>query len=437
MAIDMTQLAGMTQEQALEYLRQRVDPTLRPAVHSSSEGEGGGYAYSDPYAYLTPNFDPTYAGGAYGRYGVDAQGNVRFIKGERSGTFFEENIDTLGPLLVGGAALAGGLGLLGGGAAAAGGGGASGLAGLGAFETGLGAAGGYGGAGLGAAEVLGAGGAAAPMGGSIMAAAPTAAGAAIPAAGVTGTLPSLTGAAALEGATLPVLGSAATAAPGILGTAGSLLGGQSWLTAGLQLASGLLQSSAAGRASAAQTGAAQAGIEEQRRQFDTLQKLLAPYAAAGVPAIQQMQALSGALGPEAERAAIAQIEASPTLQAATMRGEEALLQRASATGGLRGGNIQAALAQFRPQMLAQEIQNRLGTFGGLAKLGQASAAGVGGAGQTTASNIGNLLTQQGAAQAGGILGQTAPFANLLALPSQLAATQTVLEAARSGSGRVF
>ena len=420
MAIDMTQLAGMTQEQALDYLRRRVDPTLRPRVYSESGGEGGGYAYSDPYAYLTPNFDPTYAGGVYGRYGVDAEGNVRFIKGERSGSFFEENIDTLGPLIVGGAALAGGLGFLGGGAGA-------GAASAGGISPGIMA-------GLETAVPT----AAAPMGGSIMAAAPSAAGAAIPAAGVTGSLPSLTGAAALEGATLPVVGSAAaSAAPGILGSAGSLFGGQSWLTAGLQLASGLLQSSAAGRAAGAQAGAAQAGIDEQRRQFDALQQILAPYTQAGVPAIRQMQALSGALGPQAEQEAIAQIEASPTLQAATRRGEEALLQRASATGGLRGGNIQAALAQFRPQMLAQEIQSRLGQFGGLATLGGNAAARVGSGGQAVATNIGNLLQQQGAAQAGGVLGQSAPFANLLALPSQLAATQAVLEASRSGSGRVF
>jgi hypothetical protein len=422
MAIDMTQLAGMTQEQALDYLRQRVDPTLRPRVYSESGGEGGGYAYSDPYAYLTPNFDPTYAGGVYGRYGVDAEGNVRFIKGERSGSFFEENIDTLGPLIVGGAALAGGLGFLGGGAGAG-----AGAASAGGISPGIMA-------GLETAVPT----AAAPMGGSIMAAAPSAAGAAIPAAGVTGSLPSLTGAAALEGATLPVVGSAAaSAAPGILGSAGSLFGGQSWLTAGLQLASGLLQSSAAGRAAGAQAGAAQAGIDEQRRQFDALQQILAPYTQAGVPAIRQMQALSGALGPQAEQEAIAQIEASPTLQAATRRGEEALLQRASATGGLRGGNIQAALAQFRPQMLAQEIQSRLGQFGGLATLGGNAAARVGSGGQAVATNIGNLLQQQGAAQAGGVLGQSAPFANLLALPSQLAATQAVLEASRSGSGRVF
>ena len=189
---------------------------------------------------------------------------------------------------------------------------------------------------------------------------------------------------------------------------------------GLVLASSLLQSSTAGRASAAQAGAAQAGIDEQRRQYEETQRLLAPYVSAGVPAVRQMQALSGALGPEAERAAIAQIEASPTLQAAVDRGETALLQRASATGGLRGGNIQAALAQFRPQMLSQEIQSRLGQFGGLATLGSNAAARQGTFGATTAGNIGNLLGVQGQAQAGGIIGETAPYASLLNIPLQLA-----------------
>ena len=47
--------------------------------------------------------------------------------------------------------------------------------------------------------------------------------------------------------------------------------------AGSSLAGGLLQSSAAKSAARTQAGAAQAGIEEQRRQFDEIQKLLAPY----------------------------------------------------------------------------------------------------------------------------------------------------------------
>jgi hypothetical protein len=44
---------------------------------------------------------------------------------------------------------------------------------------------------------------------------------------------------------------------------------------------------------------------------------------------------------------------------------------------------------------------------------------TGQAGQGMASNIGNLLAQQGAAQAGGALAGAAPFAQLAALPGQL------------------
>ena len=93
------------------------------------------------------------------------------------------------------------------------------------------------------------------------------------------------------------------------------------------------------------------------------------------------------------------------------QGEEALLQRASATGGLRGGNIQGALAQFRPALLSNLIEQQYGRLGGmtalgsettsnLARLGQASAAGTGAAAQTTGTNVATLLGQQGAAAAG-------------------------------------
>jgi hypothetical protein len=44
---------------------------------------------------------------------------------------------------------------------------------------------------------------------------------------------------------------------------------------------------------------------------------------------------------------------------------------------------------------------------------------TGEAGQAMAGNIGNLLAQQGAAQAGGALAGAAPFAQLAALPGQL------------------
>lgn len=192
------------------------------------------------------------------------------------------------------------------------------------------------------------------------------------------------------------------------------------IVGGTQLLGGMMQADAASEAAGIQAGASQAGIEEQRRQFDALQALLKPYQEAGLPALAQQQALLGLQGPEAEQAAIERIRGGETFQALAQQGEEALLQRASATGGLRGGNIQAALAQFRPELLSSLIEQQYGRLGGMTQLGQRSAAGVGAAGMETGSNISNLLAQQGAARAGGELGQAKAYGQILNIPAQMA-----------------
>lgn len=158
---------------------------------------------------------------------------------------------------------------------------------------------------------------------------------------------------------------------------------------------------AAERAGQTQAGAAEKGIEEQRRQFDALVELMAPYVTAGQGAIGQQQALIGLQGAEAQKQAISGFEQSPLFQALTQQGENAILQNASATGGLRGGNVQESLSQFRPMALNSLIEQQYGRLGGLSSMGQASAAGQAASGLTSASNIGNLLANQGAALAGG------------------------------------
>jgi len=195
------------------------------------------------------------------------------------------------------------------------------------------------------------------------------------------------------------------------------------VVAGSQILGSSMQADAAGNAAEIQAGAAQSGIAEQRRQFDALQALLKPYTEAGVPALEAQQAFLGLRGPEAERAAIERIRGGETFQALAGQGEEALLQRASATGGLRGGNIQGALAQFRPQLLSNLIEEQYGRLGGMTKLGQSSAAGVGAAGMETGTNISNLLASEGAARAGGVLGEAKAYGQLLNLPAQFLGMQ--------------
>jgi len=163
------------------------------------------------------------------------------------------------------------------------------------------------------------------------------------------------------------------------------------------------QEEAGEEASAAQIEATRMQIESQERALTEARELMAPFVGAGESALAQQMALAGLAGTEAEQAAIQRVEQSPFLQAQVEAGEEALLQRASATGGLRGGNIQAALAQYRPQMVSQAIEAQYGKLGGLTRLGQAAAAGQVATGMAGAGAIGQALGQRGIAQAGAAL----------------------------------
>lgn len=177
---------------------------------------------------------------------------------------------------------------------------------------------------------------------------------------------------------------------------------------------------ASDKAARSQTQSTQAGIAEQRYQFDKIQELLKPYVEAGSAAIGGQMDLSGLSGPEKEKAMIDQIQRSPTFNALIKQGETGILQNASATGGLRGGNTQSALAEFRPSVLSSLIQQRFNQFGGIAGLGQASAAGQAAAAQNTGNNITGLLQTQGEIGAARALAQGQNNVNLANTAGQLA-----------------
>lgn len=122
---------------------------------------------------------------------------------------------------------------------------------------------------------------------------------------------------------------------------------------------------------------------------------------------QQAQSQAGmGSADEQQAAAIAKFENSPYFQAIVKQSEDAMLQNASATGGLRGGNTQDALSKNRPILLQGLIDKQLANLAGLTSQGQNAAAGVGNAGIQTGQLVGNAIGQGGAATAGGILGQS-------------------------------
>jgi hypothetical protein len=189
---------------------------------------------------------------------------------------------------------------------------------------------------------------------------------------------------------------------------------------GTSLASSAVGSKAAKSAGQLQYDASQAGIAETRAAREEMRGLLEPYVAAGSPALQAQMAALGLSGPEAQQAYVSQQEQSPIFQALAQQGEEAMLQNASATGGLRGGNIQGALAQFRPGLLNQFLTQQYDRLGGMTSLGQQSAAGVGTSGMQSAGAIADLLGQGGAARAGAKLGAANAWQQSLSLPAQFA-----------------
>lgn len=170
---------------------------------------------------------------------------------------------------------------------------------------------------------------------------------------------------------------------------------------------------AAKEASKAQQNASQQGMEEQRRQFEALQALMKPYVESGTGALAGQNDLLGLNGFDKQQSAIGNIENSPFFKSHYQQAENALLQNASATGGLRGGNFQEALADNRSNMLFQNVQGQLQNLSGVAANGQSAAAGLGGNGLQFGNNIAQGYQDIGQAQAGYQLGKGQIYQNLL------------------------
>lgn len=181
------------------------------------------------------------------------------------------------------------------------------------------------------------------------------------------------------------------------------------------------QRKAANSAKDAQVEASNAQIAEQQRQFDAIQKLLGPYVQGGQNAFGQQGNLIGLGGTQAQQGAIDQLLAGPEFQSLNKQGQEAILANAAATGGLRGGNTQNALADFRSNLLSQLIGNQFNRLGAISQQGLGAATQTGAFGQAASNNITGSLGNIGQAQAGAALARGSASGQLGGLASQLGA----------------
>lgn len=163
------------------------------------------------------------------------------------------------------------------------------------------------------------------------------------------------------------------------------------------------QKKAAKRAAAAQVASDQMAIDEQRRQFDATRADLLPWQTAGKAALSNQGDLLGLNGAGVQQSSIDQLKNSPLYQSLFGNGQETILANAAATGGLRGGNTQSALANFGRDTLAGVIQQQVANLGAVSEQGQGAATQTGVFGANATNAISNLLQSQGQARAGAYL----------------------------------
>jgi hypothetical protein len=172
------------------------------------------------------------------------------------------------------------------------------------------------------------------------------------------------------------------------------------------IAGGVIAGNAKKKASKLELQGIMAGVDEERRQFDTTRADFAPILQAGTAALGQQGDILGLNGDPAQSAAMEALRASPFFQSIFRTGEEAVLQNASATGGIRGGNVQRGLADFGADAFMQTIREKLAQLGGISGMGADATGALGGLGGAASANIANLLGQGGRSRAAGILGSS-------------------------------
>lgn len=181
-----------------------------------------------------------------------------------------------------------------------------------------------------------------------------------------------------------------------------------------------LQSGAASRASRAQTAAADRQIAAQQAEQAQQRADFAPFREAGTAALGRFNTLAGLSGADEQAAAIEGLRTNPLFQSLFRQGNEAILQNASATGGLRGGNTQRSLADFGADTLARVYQQELGNLGGLINVGSSAVANNASLSQSNVNQQGAAMGAAGDAIASNSLAQGGIWSNALGGIGQIA-----------------
>ena len=191
-------------------------------------------------------------------------------------------------------------------------------------------------------------------------------------------------------------------------------------TAAAIVGGSLIQGASARSASRSQERAADAGVAEQRRQFDITQENFEPFRQAALGALPECQAGIGG-SPEFAFDPRAALE-NPAMQFMREQGEQQVDRAAGRNRLLGSGERLMAAQRFGQGLATQGIESefnrqlathgvdtdrfntRLNRLAGLVDVGRGATSSLASTGAQTSGNIANLLSASGQAQAAGQLG---------------------------------
>lgn len=181
----------------------------------------------------------------------------------------------------------------------------------------------------------------------------------------------------------------------------------------IQVGGSLIAGSSSGSAANDQANAASGGIDLLNNEFNQTRSDLMPWMTAGQSALGGLSGLLGLGGAGSQQSAIDALQGGPMFQSLFRQGTNAVEGAASATGGLRGGNVNGSLFNVGQDALAQTIQQQIANLMGVSGQGLGAAGSVGQFGAANAENVAALMGQRGAAQAGGAMANGNMWGNIL------------------------
>lgn len=150
-------------------------------------------------------------------------------------------------------------------------------------------------------------------------------------------------------------------------------------------------------------GASKSAAKGVNKRFQEGKALMAPYTDAGENALGQYGNAVGLNGADKQKAFYDNFQHDPGFETSLNNALSETMRRYSITGNT-GGGLANSLLKTGQNAIYGQYQNRLSQLGGLVDTGRSAATSVLGAGQASAAQEGNLLSQAGMFAGQGIQG---------------------------------